>query len=143
MKLIAILALAAMAAQAHVTVWPKTSSVGAYEKYSVRVPNEKDSPTVRVELEYPAAITALYFERKAGWTVEHRRDSKGKIISTVWTGGSIAPEEFAEFQIIARNPAQAGELVWKAVQFHVDGSRSEWTSGEDSPTPAPRTSVSK
>jgi len=35
-------------ALAHAVVFPKTSRPGAYEKYVLRVPNERDVPTTRV-----------------------------------------------------------------------------------------------
>src|SRR5215510_5229587 len=52
-------------AYAHVTVAPAESSVGKNENYVMRVPNERDSPTVRVEVEFPLDANIGYFEQKA------------------------------------------------------------------------------
>ena len=58
-------------ASAHVTVYPKESTQGSYEKFTVRVPSEKDIPTVKVEVKFPMdAVTVSRFEPKAGWTSE-------------------------------------------------------------------------
>jgi uncharacterized protein YcnI len=38
---------------AHAVVFPKTSTPGTYEKYVLRVPNERDVPTLQVELRFP------------------------------------------------------------------------------------------
>ncbi len=41
---------------AHVTVWPRESRTGAYEKYVVRVPTEGTVATQSVELRVPANV---------------------------------------------------------------------------------------
>lgn len=45
--------LSATVAFAHVTIWPKESAPGAREKYTMRVPNEKQVNSIRVEGEFP------------------------------------------------------------------------------------------
>ena len=49
--LLALLLCPAVAA-AHAVVYPKTSAAGAYERYVLRVPNEKDTPTTRIEIRF-------------------------------------------------------------------------------------------
>ncbi len=46
-------------ARAHAVVFPRTSMPGAYEKYVLRVPNEKDVPTTRVEIRFPADVRVV------------------------------------------------------------------------------------
>ena len=44
-------------AYAHVTIRPRESVAGATEKYTMRVPNEKNVATVRIEVEFPGIVT--------------------------------------------------------------------------------------
>ena len=69
-----LLALAVIAvpavALAHAVVYPKTSRPGAYEKYVLRVPNERDVPTTRVELRFPAGLRVVSFGDVPGWKLQ-------------------------------------------------------------------------
>ena len=114
-------------AYAHVTVLPAESTVGKNENYVMRVPNERDSPTVRIEVEFPADATLGYFEQKAPWKLEFKRDDKKKILSAVWTGGVLNLNEYAEFRFSARNPAAERTLTWKVIQIYENGTKSEWS----------------
>ncbi len=116
-----------VAAFAHVTVLPAESTAGKNENYVMRVPNERDSPTVRIEVEFPAEANIGYFEQKAPWKLELKRDDKKKILSAVWTGGVLNLNEYAEFKFSARNPAAGSTMTWKVFQIYQDGSKSEWT----------------
>jgi uncharacterized protein YcnI len=49
------------AALAHAVVFPRTSSPGAYEKYVLRVPNERDVPTTRIEIHFPPELRVVSF----------------------------------------------------------------------------------
>ena len=49
-------------AHAHAVVFPAKSSPGAYERYVLRVPNEKDAPTTRVEIRFPQGVRVISFE---------------------------------------------------------------------------------
>ncbi len=128
-------------ARGHATIWPQESTSDAFEKYTIRVPNEKESPTVRLEAEFPPDASVNYFEVLPGWSIEHHRNADGRIIGATWHGGSIGPTEFAEFNVMARNPDAATTLVWKIVQVHEDGSRSEWVGERGSGNPAPVTTI--
>ena len=56
----AVLVLVALSdASAHVTVSPRTSQLGPYEKYTVRVPTEGSVATKSVELVLPEGITFI------------------------------------------------------------------------------------
>ena len=116
---------------AHVTVTPTESAIGKNETYVMRVPNERDSPTVRIEVEFPLEANIGYFEQKAPWKLELNRDDKKKILSAVWSGGVLNLNEYAEFRFSARNPAAAGKLTWKVTQVYENGSKSEWTPATD------------
>lgn len=125
---------------AHVTVWPKSSVAGAHEKYVVRVPNEKQSDMIAVELTLPAKLKVTSFEQKTGWSTELRRDTSGAITGVRWAG-RLPPQQFAEFGLLAVNPAAAGTLSFGAVQFYADGTRSEWSGPPSSKTPAPQVTI--
>jgi len=69
------------AALAHIRIYPNESSVGAREKYTMRVPNEKkEANAIRVEGEFPAGLDVYDFEFKPGWKIDFKKDDKGKII---------------------------------------------------------------
>ncbi len=132
----AILVLTLSTAYGHVTIQPKQSTAGANEKYTMRVPTEKFVPTVRVEVEFPAAVTVSAFEPKPGWKIEEKKDTSGRLIGVTLTG-SIPTGESALFNFSARNPGEGSKLSFKVIQVYQDGSKAEWTGAEGSRTPAP------
>jgi uncharacterized protein YcnI len=125
---------------AHVTVWPRTASRGAYERYVVRVPNEKDIATTRVELRFPAEVRIASFQDVPGWQLEVLTDSAGKVIGAVWTG-TLAPKRFVELPFIGVNPRSGERVVWPAYQTYADGQRVEWTGAPETKTPASITTL--
>jgi uncharacterized protein YcnI len=128
------------AAAAHVTVWPKTSNAGAYEKYTVRVPTEGKVATTSIELEVPANVTFVSIGVAVGHTYELKR-SEGRVVGIIWSM-RINPGEFAEFAFVARNPGESGELAWKAVQRFADGSSAQWVGARGTGQPASITTLS-
>jgi uncharacterized protein YcnI len=137
-----VLAISATMAFAHVTIQPKRSVPGKTEKYTMKVPTEKFVPTVRIEVEFPSALTASPFEPKPGWKIEEKKDASGKLVGAVLTG-SIPPGESLEFYFEGRNPAEEGSLSWKVIQIYEDGSKSEWTGAAGTRTPAPVVELAK
>ncbi len=73
-------------ATAHIRIAPTESAPGAREKYTMRVPNEKQVNTIRVEGEFPAGLQIYDFEFKPGWKIDFKKDESGKIIGATWTG---------------------------------------------------------
>ena len=138
----ALMILTALA-YGHVQMSPRESAAGATEKYTMRVPNEKTVPNVRIEAEFPAAVLVTELEAKPGWKIEPKKDTSGRITGATWSGSSIAPREVAEFSFHARNPNEDTKLVWNVTQTYEDGSKSEWTGAEGSRSPAPVTTVRK
>lgn len=124
----------------HGVVYPKTSTPRAYEKYVLRVPNERDVPTVRVEITFPAEVRVVSFGEVPGWVLAERTDSAGRVTGAVWTG-VLGVERFVEFPFVAVNPDGAARLEWRAVQVYGSGERVEWSGPEGSPTPASITVV--
>jgi uncharacterized protein YcnI len=127
-------------ALAHAVVFPKASTTGAFERYSIRVPNEKKVATTRVEIQFPLDVRVSSFEDVPGWQLEVTRDSAQRIIGAVWTG-TLAPERFAEFPFVAANPKTATEVHWPIFQTYADGERVEWTGPVGSKRPASMTTI--
>ena len=127
---------------AHAVVYPKSSTTGAYEKYVLRVPNERDVPTVQVEIHFPADVRVVSFTEVAGWRLEVLTDSAKRVTGAVWTG-VLPKERFIEFPFIAVNPKEATSVTWPTFQTYEGGERIEWTGAESSKTPASATEISE
>ncbi|TQK62523.1 uncharacterized protein YcnI [Brevibacillus sp. AG162] len=138
----AVLTLAT-AAQAHVNVYPKEATTGSYEKYTVRVPVEKDVNTTKVKLEFPAGVKVNSVQPIPGWSYEFEKDKDGVNTALVWTAteGGIKAHEFQEFTFVGANPKEEGQLAWKAYQTYANGEVVEWTGDKDSKTPASVTTI--
>ena len=122
---------------AHAVVFPKTSTPGTYEKYVLRVPNERDVPTLKVELHFPVGLRVVSFSEVPGWKLQVLTDSAQRIIGAIWTG-VLSKERFVEFPFVAVNPKDSTSLAWPTYQTYEGGERVEWTS----PDTASKTPVS-
>lgn len=131
-------------ASAHVTVLPKETTQGSYEKFAVRVPTEKDIPTVKVEVKFPLdSVSISRFEPKPGWKYELTKDANNKITGVVWTatGEGLGATEFGEFYMQGKVADTATAITWKAYQTYKDGSVVEWVGADGSDKPASVTKV--
>ncbi len=150
------------AAQAHVTVNPKSVPAGTFQVLGVRVPNERDdASTVKLELRMPHGFAFLSYEPQAGWKVKvlTRKLEKPievfgepvdeEIAKVVFTGsrkglGRIRPGQFREFRLSALVPGKAGDvLTFKALQTYSDGEVVKWTGGSAADTPAPQVTLTE
>ena len=136
----AILLLTPCVAGAHAVVYPQRSEPGAYERYVLRVPCERDVPTTRVEITFPAELRVLSFGEVPGWRLEVVHDTSGAITGAVWTG-NLPSERFVEFPFVAVNPRTRSRLVWPVAQIYGDGMRIDWAGAPDSDRPASVTEV--
>ena len=125
---------------AHAVVYPKKSATGAYERYVLRVPNEKTVATTRVEIHFPEGVRITAFEDVPGWQLQVLTDSAKRIVGAIWTG-TLAPARFVEFPFMAANPKVAAQLVWPVYQTYVGIDRVDWTGEKGSRTPASITSI--
>lgn len=131
-------------ASAHVVVYPKETTQGTYEKFTVRVPSEKEIPTVKVEVKFAADSVAISrFEPKPGWTYELAKDASGKITGVTWTaaGDGLSSTEFGDFNMQGKVADTATQIIWKAYQTYKDGSVVEWVGADGSDKPASVTTV--
>lgn len=131
------LLIAPALAFAHAVVFPRASTPGAYEKYVLRVPNERDVPTLKVELHFPVGLRVVSFSEVPGWKLQVLTDSAERIIGAIWTG-VLPKERFVEFPFVAVNPKDSTSLAWPTYQTYEGGERVEWTS----PDTASKTPVS-
>ena len=139
---LALTVLSASLAFGHIRIYPNESTLGAREKYTMRVPNEKQVKCVRIEGEFPPEVAIYDFEFKPGWKIDFKKDDKGKIVGAVWTG-TMMPYEFVEFGMLGINPKEGASLVWKFVQYYDDGSKEEFTGPVGSRLPSPVTVLKK
>ena len=124
----------ANAALAHVTVWPQQSRVGQAERYTVRVPTERNVSTVSVEVEIPAGANVTGILAPAGFSYDVKRDG-ARIVSITWKQ-EIKAGEVGEFVFFAKNPT-AAQIVWKAHQRYADGQMDDWIGPAGDRRPAP------
>ncbi len=125
---------------AHVVVFPKNSTPGAYEKYVLRVPNERDVPTIRVELRFPEGLRVVSFGDVPGWKLQVLADSTQRVTGAVWTG-VLPKERFVEFPFVAVNPKDSTSVTWPTYQTYEGGERVEWTGPDSSYTPVASTRI--
>ncbi len=148
------LLVAASPASAHVTVQPNEAPAGAFFRFVVRVPNERDDAnTTKVRLDFPDNLIFVSFQPKEGWdykvrmkTLDEPIEAFGaeitEVVDTVtWSGGAIAPHEFDEFGFSARVPEEEGAVEFAAFQTYSNGEVVEWTGDPDSEEPAALVSV--
>lgn len=143
----ALVAGLAPAAYGHVTVQPNEAIVGSFSRFVVRVPTERDVPTIKVTVELPP-LAFVSFEPKEGWkrTVEmveldepievFGEEVTEAVGSVTWTGGEIGPGEFDEFGFSARMPDGEETLEFKADQTYKGGEVVSWAGAPDSNAPA-------
>ena len=122
-------------AVAHVTVWPQQSRAGMAERYTVRVPTERNVSTVSIEVEIPAGVTVSGVLAPAVFSYDVKRDGT-RIVSITWKQ-EIKAGEVGEFVFFARNPS-ASQIVWKAHQRYADRMVEDWIgpAGDRRPAPA-------
>lgn len=122
---------------AHIDVLPSTAPASTLQTFNLRVPNEKDEPTVNVRVEFPAGLIVSRFQPKPGWQRQVEKDTAGRITAAIWSGGQIGAGEYEDFTFLARTPRQPGKLVWKAYQTYQGGETVAWAGSEDDELPAP------
>ncbi len=139
---VAAFVLAIAPASAHVTVNPREAQQGTYAKLAFRVPNERpDASTTSVAVQLPTdhPFASVSVRPTPGWTADVARaplptpiESHGRqiteAVSTItWSGGSIAPGEFQEFEVsVGPLPEGVDSLVFPAVQTYSSGEVVRW-----------------
>jgi uncharacterized protein YcnI len=158
---VVLTAIAAPAAQAHVTLQPETAPAGGFVREDVRVPNEQDTAnTTKLELQLPDGFISVAYQAIPGWTVKvgktklakPQKDDDGNEITeqvktVTWTGdgkdGKIAPGQFQDFGLsVAMPSAKPGtKLTFKALQTYDNGDVVRWIGAPDADEPAPQVTL--
>ena len=125
---------------AHAVVFPAEAPTGAYQKYVLRVPNERDFATIGVAITFPSGVRVISFDEIPGWTLQATPGGEGVYAAAHWTG-TLPVGRFVEFGFIGVNPSEATTLKWDVVQTYADGTEVAWTGPLESSTPASVTSV--
>ena len=126
---------------AHAVVHPPEAPLGAYQKYVLRVPNERAFPTVRVHLTFPPGVRVISFDEVPGWTLDAVSPDEGATFTEATWTGTLPVGRFVELSFIGVNPTEPTTLKWDAVQEYEDGTVVEWTGPVESATPASVTRV--
>ncbi len=151
---LALVALDAAVAGAHVTVSPSSLPQGTDDAIlTFRVPNE--SPTAEVvglKIQFPLThpIVLLNPEAGSGWHVTAVKTALPKPVTTDdgtftsttseidWSGSTIPVGQFGEFNVLAQGiPTGTSELVFKAIQSYSDGTVVSWIQVPDRAVPDP------
>lgn len=138
----ALVLAAAGAASAHVTVSPTSAPQGSTQELTFKVPNEESGAnTVSIQLQIPTAdpIAQVLAKPVPGWTIAVHTVTLSKPLTTDdgtfdtavneidWTGGTIVPGQYQDFSIsVDPLPADATQLVFKAVQTYSNGDVVRW-----------------
>lgn len=127
--LVAVLGTVAAPAAAHVTVNPREATKGGFAKLAFRVPNERDAAaTVQVEVAFPTEhpLRSVSVRPTPGWTYTVERSGEA-VARITWTGGTIRPGEFQEFEVSGGPlPDDADRLVFRALQTYDNGEVVRW-----------------
>jgi periplasmic copper chaperone A len=153
-------------ASAHVTVQGPGATQGGFTKLTFRVPTEKDVPTTRLEIVFPAEapIASVRVKPHQGWTAALTKGKPAKplkafgedvtevVTKITWTVNAgnkgIGVTEFDEFDVSAGPLPEVDQLTFKALQTYADGEVVRWIEdrieGADEPEhPAPVLKLAK
>jgi uncharacterized protein YcnI len=141
---VALLALVALPADAHVSITPSTAPKGGFTVLSFNVPNEDENAnTVKLEVLIPTKypIASVSTQPMYGWTVSTEKTKLAKPVQSddgpvteavtkiTWTAtsGGLQPGEFDLFTISAGPlPTKTNTLTFKAVQTYSNGDVVSW-----------------
>lgn len=142
LAVMALLAVGAAPAVAHVDVLPTEVAQGEPLQFTIRVPTERDLPTTRVRVDFPPQITVYSFAAPPpGWTMTPVRGPDKRFRSVVYSGGTIPVNQYLDFHVLG-TPFESGTAVWKTRQTYADGAVKPWTGpaekpGEEAPESGP------
>ncbi len=140
-----VVAVVASPAFGHVSLQPGDASQGGFSTQWFQVPNEREEPTVQVEITFPAdhPIRHVSVQPVAGWEAnvematldEPIKTDEGEITEAVskitWSGGQILAGQFERFPVSMGPLPEVDQLVFPAVQTYEGGEVVRWI---DTPT---------
>lgn len=119
---------------AHVVVRPAEVVSASFQTFTVSVPNEKNTPTVRVKILIPIGVQHVSPTQKTGWNITSSKDGISASANTTaitWSGGVIGVGLRDDFTFSAQVPSDTTELQWKAYQTYADGTVVSWDKATD------------
>lgn len=114
---------------AHVVVKPNQVGVGAFQTFTMGVPNEKDNATVALRLVMPEGLEFVSPTVKPGWKIEIKKTGEGdtaRVTEILWTDGQIPEGQRDDFSFSAKVPSKETALNWKAYQTYSNGTIVTW-----------------
>jgi uncharacterized protein YcnI len=120
----------------HSDLDPRQSLLKKWETYTLSVPTETASPTVRVQLHVPPEFEIETIEHSRAWQITTLRDARGYVREVTWSGNTIPAQTFETFRFLARNPATAGTYRWRIEQHYEDGAPATWEAQTQIVAPA-------
>lgn len=136
----AVLTVGVGEASAHIQVTPTVVAPSDPVLFTVLVPGERDTGTVKVDLRLPPGLMPFSFEDVPGWKRRVVRADDGAAERIVWTGRA-ASDGLVRFVFLAGTPEQPTTLEWKALQTYAGGYVARWIGAPDADYPAAVTEV--
>lgn len=147
-----LLALAAFAAQAHITLEYQAAAAGSYYKATFRVMHGcAGSPTRQIVVDVPPGVLGARPMPHPGWNVDvlrenlaqpvtdHGRTVTEDVSRVSWSARTredfLANAHYDEFVLMARMPSKPGPLYWKVSQVCEQG-RTDWAEVPSANQPA-------
>jgi len=138
-------ALISVPALAHVTVDQSTLPADSYVRIAIRVPHGcEGAATIGIRLQVPPELRGAKAMPLAGWTLtsrveggvtvqgEHGTAHVPRELS--WQGGILPDDQYQEFAILIRTPAEPGAtLYFPVVQDCEGGKVSRWIERPSAP----------
>lgn len=123
--LVAAVLTAAAPASAHVTVQPATATAGAYQvlRFGVGHGCGDKAATTALRVEIPVGVSVARPQPKPGWKLEIVR--AGQTVSAIVWRGELPLDQFDEFVMLAKLPADGGPLAFPAIQT-CGAAESRW-----------------
>lgn len=119
-------------AGAHVEVLPPSVASGQATELTIRVPTERDLPTIAVRVDVPPQMIVYSVENPPpGFTVSPRLAADGRLAGVTWRG-RIPPGRYQDFTLLA-TPLEEGTATWKTRQTYADGKVKPWTAPPETP----------
>ena len=145
-KLILLAALLAPApALAHVVAAPGEAKAGSYSAIAFRVGHAcgAGDATLSLRVEIPDGVASARPQPKTGWTIaldktDEVDPAKRRTTAITWTG-RLPDDQFDDFAVLMKLPAQAGDLTFPVIQTCEKGE-SQWTEVPDPERPGEKLS---
>jgi len=105
-------------AQAHASInlYGASAAAGGYGVMFIRIPHGCDGQaTDQVTVTVPKEFQSIKAQQVAGWK-SSRKLTSSSAVNLIWKGGSLPDDQFADFGINVKYPAEAGTYYLKVSQ---------------------------